>query len=242
MSRSEVFHSYFSARRRVVGEGGLLSVRGGVRKADVSLEAVLYHEKFMSQSLRIVVADDETDMRDYFKKILPRLGHAVVGTAGNGRELVEQCRTLEPDLVITDIKMPEMDGIDAATAIYQQRPLPVILVSAYHDPELIARAESDHVMGYLVKPIKQFDLEPVIALAMRRFEQFQALRQEAADLRQALEDRKIIERAKGVLMSKAGLDEPSAFRRLQKLASDKNLKLVEIARMIVIADEAFQPE
>src|SRR5207237_9408583 len=90
----------------------------------------------------------------------------------------------------------------------------VILVSAYHDAELIARAEADHIMGYLVKPIKQGDLEPVIALAMRRFEQFQALCQEVSDLRQALQDRKIIERAKGILMKKAGLNEQEAFRRL----------------------------
>ena len=195
----------------------------------------------MSQSLRIAIADDEADMRDYFRSILPHLGHKVVAAATNGRELVEQCRALHPDLVITDIKMPDMDGIEAAVQIYREAPVPVILVSAYHDPALIARAEADHILGYLVKPIKQPDLEPVIALAMRRFEQFQALRQEASDLRQALEDRKIIERAKGILMKKARLDEQDAFRRLQKLASDKNLKLVEVARMIVTADEAFQP-
>src|SRR5262249_52367832 len=137
-------------------------------------------------------------------------------------------------------KMPDMDGIDAATRIYQEAPVPVILVSAYHDPELITRAEADHILGYLVKPIKQADLQPVIGLAMRRFEQFEALRREATDLRQALEDRKVIERAKGILMKKARLDEQDAFRRLQKLASDQNLRLVELARMIVTADEAFQ--
>jgi response regulator NasT len=114
----------------------------------------------------------------------------------------------------------------------------VILVSAHHDPELIRRAEADHIMAYLVKPIKQGDLGPAIALAMRRFEQFEQLRQEAADLRQALEDRKLIERAKGILMRRASLDEPTAFRRLQKTASDKNLKLVDVARMIVTAEEA----
>ena len=194
----------------------------------------------MSQGLRIAVADDEADMRDYFQKILPRLGHRVVCAARDGRELVEQCRAHRPDLVITDIKMPDMDGIDAAIQIYQDAPVPVILVSAYHDPELLARAEADHILGYLVKPIKQADLEPVIGLAMRRFEQFQALRQEAADLRQALEDRKLTERAKGLLMKRAGLDEPTAFRRLQKLASEKNLKLAEVARMIVTAEEVFQ--
>jgi two-component system, response regulator PdtaR len=123
--------------------------------------------------------------------------------------------------------------------IYQEKPIPVILVSAFNDAALIERAESDHIMGYLVKPIKQADLGPTIAIAVRRFEQFKLLRQEAADLRQALADRKVIEKAKGILMKKTGLDETEAFRRMQKLASDKNHKLVEIATMILTADEAF---
>ena len=194
----------------------------------------------MNHSLRIVVADDEADMRDYFRKMLPHLGHRLLAVAENGRELVQLCKEQRPDLVITDIKMPEMDGIEAAMEIYRKLAVPVILVSAYHDRELIERAEADHIMGYLVKPIEQADLEPVIALAMRRFEQFEALRQEAADLRQALEDRKTIERAKGILMKKVQLDEHDAFRRLQKLASEKNLKLVEIARIILTAEEAFE--
>ena len=195
----------------------------------------------MNSSLRIAVADDEPDMRDYFQKLLPRLGHKVVGVAGSGRELVELCRKESPDLVITDIKMPDMDGIDAAVRVYQERPVPFILVSAFHDPALIARAEADHILGYLVKPIKPADLEPTIALAVRRFEQFQELRREAADLRQALEDRKVIERAKGILMKRGGLNEQEAFRRLQKLASEKSRKLVDIAQMILVAEEAVQP-
>jgi response regulator NasT len=164
----------------------------------------------------------------------------VVAVAHNGEDLLAQVRATRPDLVLTDIKMPDMDGIDAAVRLYQEAPLPVILVSAYHDAELIKRAEADHILGYLVKPIKQADLGPAIALAMHRFAQFEELRKEAADLRQALEDRKLIERAKGILMKRAALDEPSAFRRLQKTASDRNLKLVEVARMIVTAEEAFQ--
>lgn len=195
----------------------------------------------MTVSLRIAVADDEPDMREYFRKLLTRLGHKVVAVAADGRDLVAQCLAERPDLVITDIKMPDMDGIDAATRIYQERPIPVILVSAFHDPALIKRAETDHIMGYLVKPIKQADLEPVIALAMRRFEQFEALRKEAADLRQALEDRKVIERAKGILMKRTQLDEQEAFRRLQKLASEKSRKLVDIAQMVLVAEEAVQP-
>ncbi len=193
----------------------------------------------MSRPLRIAVADDEPDMQDYFRTILPDLGHEVVAVAKDGRELVAACRAHKPDLVITDIKMPDMDGIDAATQIYRDGPIPVILVSAYHDPEFIRRAEADHILAYLVKPIKQADLEPAIAIAMRRFEQFQALRKEAADLKQALEDRKTIEKAKGILMKKAGLDEGDAFRRLQRLASDKNKKLIEIAQTILTAEEAY---
>lgn len=195
----------------------------------------------MNASLRIAIADDEPDMREYFQKMLTRLGHQVVLLARDGRELVERCHALLPDLVITDIKMPDMDGIEAASAIYRDHHIPVIVVSAYHDSELIQRAESDHILGYLVKPIKQADLEPTIALTMRRFEQIEALRKETADLRQALEDRKIVERAKGLLMRKAGLDEEGAFRRLQKIASDRNLKLVELARMLLTAEEAFSP-
>src|SRR5947209_13120176 len=193
----------------------------------------------MSRPLRIAVADDEPDMREWFQTILPLLGHQVVAVAENGLDLVMKCRDLKPDLVITDIKMPDMDGIDAAMQIYRDGPIPVIIVSAFHDPAFIARAESDHILAFLVKPIKQADLEPAIAIAMRRFEQFQALRKEAADLKQALEDRKVIEKAKGVLMRKANLGENDAFRRLQRLASDKNRKLVEIAHMILTAEEAF---
>jgi AmiR/NasT family two-component response regulator len=195
----------------------------------------------MSASLRVVIADDEPDMRDYFGKLLPRLGHQVVGAARTGRELVELCKQHKPDLVITDIKMPDLDGIDAATQIYQDCPVPVILVSAFHDAELIARAEADHILGYLVKPIKQTDLAPVIALAMRRFQQFEELRREAADLRQAMEDRKVIERAKGILMKRGPMDEPQAFRRLQTMASEKSTKLVEIARMIAVTEQALPP-
>lgn len=195
----------------------------------------------MIRALRIAVADDEPDMRDYFRAILPDLGHEVVAVASNGRELVEACRIEKPDLVITDIKMPDMDGIDAASQIYRQGPIPVILVSAFHDADFIRRAEADHILAYLIKPIKQVDLEPAIAIAVRRFEQFEALRKETTDLKQALEDRKTIEKAKGVLMKKAGLDENDAFRRLQKLASEKNLKLLAIAQMILTAEEAFGP-
>ncbi|MGL4465120.1 MAG: ANTAR domain-containing response regulator [Planctomycetia bacterium] len=195
----------------------------------------------MSRSLSIAVADDEAEMRDWYDRFLPALGHAVVASASNGRELLEACRRAPPDLVITDVKMSDMDGIEAARQIYQAVPTPVILVSAYHDEELIERAEQNGVFAYLVKPVKQAELEPTIAIAVRRFQQLEALRREAADLRQALADRKLIERAKGLLMKNARLDEQQAFGRLQRLAMEKNRKIVDIAAMILTAYEAFQP-
>ncbi|HVA51197.1 MAG TPA: response regulator [Pirellulales bacterium] len=195
----------------------------------------------MNEPLRIAVADDEADMRDWFERMLPTLGHQVVSVAENGVELVEHCRALKPDLVISDIKMPDMDGIDASQAICADRPLPIILVSAYHDAELIKRAEADHVLAYLVKPIGKAALEPAIALAMRRFTELMELRKEAADLRQALADRRIIEQAKGVLMKVTNIDERSAFRRLQELASDKNQKLIDAAQAVLALEKALRP-
>lgn len=192
--------------------------------------------------LRIVVADDEPRMRDYLWQSLERLGHHVVAAARTGRELIDHCQTHQPSLIISDIKMPDMDGIEAASQVYRTRPIPVILVSAFHDIELIERASRKHILAYLVKPVKDTDLTPAIAVAMQRFSEFESLRQEAADAKQALEDRKVIERAKGIIMKRTGLPEPDSFRRLQKLASSKSSKLVEIARSIVTADEAMASE
>ncbi len=189
----------------------------------------------MTSSLRIAVADDEPEMLAYYQKCLPRLGHQVVSIAKDGRELVEQCRTIRPDLIVTDIKMPHLDGIEAATVIYQERPVPVILVSAFHDEELVRRAEEDHVVAYLVKPIKQADLQTAIGLCVRRFGQFQELLQEATDLRHALEDHKEVENAMRILIRKAGLDETAAFLYLQKRASDEKRKLIDVARKLLAA-------
>ena len=195
----------------------------------------------MSQALRIVVADDERNMHEYLQEALPRLGHEVVGVAQTGRELVELCRKLQPDLVITDIKMPDMDGLAASEEICRETPIPVIVVSAYHDPQFIERATQNHVLAYLLKPIRQHDLEPAISMAMRRFEQFQTLRRETTDLRQALDERKIVERAKGLLMKREHIDEQEAFRRLQKLAMNQNRKPIEVAQMVLSVSAAFEP-
>ena len=195
----------------------------------------------MTGPLRIAVADDEPEMLEYFESTLTVLGHHVVVLARNGRELVEGCRAQKPDLVVADIKMPVMDGLDAARQIAQHGPIPVILVSAHHDPDFITRALDNQVLAYLVKPIKQADLETAVALAMRRFHELQALCQQADSLRQALNDRKVIERAKGVLMRRTGLDEQAAFTRLQKLASDHNWKLAQAAQNLLATESVLMP-
>jgi response regulator NasT len=194
----------------------------------------------MSESLRIAIAEDEPELLADLEESLAEFGHEVVATAANGAELVERCRETAPDLVITDIKMPGMDGLQAAEQIRKLRPTPIVIISAFHDQEFVDRALKEHVLAYLVKPLNDHSLKASIALAMQRFQEFRALQEQTADLQQALEDRKQVERAKGILMQRAGLSEPDAFRRLQLLSSQKNRKMVEIARIIVEAEQAFQ--
>ncbi|HEY5312733.1 MAG TPA: response regulator [Pirellulales bacterium] len=195
----------------------------------------------MDRALRVIVADDDQLARDFYQEILPEMGHRVVCAAASGSELVRQCEQLKPDLVVSDIKMPDLDGLDASEQIYASNPVPIILVSGYHDAELIERAQENHVLAYLVKPVTRADMEVAISLAMKRFQEFEELRQETSNLRQALQDRKIIERAKNILMKLGELHEHDAFRRLQKLASRQNKKLVQVAEMIVTAEMAFGP-
>jgi response regulator NasT len=194
----------------------------------------------LSHPLRVAVADDERDTRQFLQELLPRLGHEVVAVAETGRQLAEQCHAARPDLVITDIKMPDMDGIEAAAAVNRGRQVPVILITGRPDVDLLAHAGAGQVMACLTKPVKPVDLQAAITLAVLRFDHFQQLRKEAADLRQALEDRKVIERAKGVVMKRLRVDEEEAFRRLRKEASDHNRKLVEVAQTVLTADQAFQ--
>jgi response regulator NasT len=194
----------------------------------------------MKQPLRIAVADDQADMREFFRFALGQLQHEVVAAAGNGRELVECCRAARPDLIITDVKMPELDGIAAAEAVYRDAAVPAILVSGYDDAETLRQAAAPHVFGYLVKPIKARDLAPAISVAMTRFALFQATQQEAAGLRLALEERKLIERAKGAVMRRLGVDESDAFRRLRRLSSERNWKVIEIARNVLKGEDIFE--
>lgn len=192
------------------------------------------------RALRIAIADDEREMREFLQKVLAHQGHEVIVSAETGRQLIEQCRTSLPNLVITDIRMPDLDGVEAAVAINRQRQVPVILVTAHAGEDYLTQIGEANVMAILTKPVKAVDLQAAIALAVMRFDQFQKLAQEAASLRQALDDRKTVERAKGVLMKRLRMEEPEAFRRLQRLASNQNRKLAEVAGAVMAADEVFQ--
>jgi response regulator NasT len=187
-------------------------------------------------SLRILIADDESLRVMSLREQLEKLGHKVVAEAGDGRTAVQLARELKPDLALLDIKMPQQDGIDAAREIMQERPLPIILLTAYSERDLAERAAGAQVAAYLMKPVSESDLLPAIALAMSRFAEDQALHKEVDDLREALETRKLVERAKGILMRRLNLTEEEAFRRLQRRSQNENKKLGEIADAIITAD------
>jgi AmiR/NasT family two-component response regulator len=190
--------------------------------------------------LRVAVADDEPDMLLFFREVLPRLGHEVVAEAATGSELIQRCGGVRPDLIITDIRMPDRDGIEAAAEVNRQAHVPVILVTAHHDTDVLGRAGADYIMAYLAKPVKPVDLQAAIRIAMLRFGHFQTLARETADLRQAIEDRKLIERAKGTVMRRLRVDEDDAFRRLRKLASDHNRKLIDVSQQVLTSEEVFR--
>ncbi|MBV9126035.1 MAG: response regulator [Planctomycetes bacterium] len=193
-----------------------------------------------AQPLRIAVADHEPDTRLFLQELLSQLGHAAVAVAESGRQLAEQCHATRPDLVITDIHLPDMDGVAAGALVNRERPVPVILITGNGDFDLLASAGGGPIMACLTKPVKPVDLQAAITLGLRHFEHFQQLRKENADLRRTLEDRKIIERAKGAIMKRLRVDEEEAFRKLRKAASDQNRKLVEMAQVLLKAEETFQ--
>lgn len=186
--------------------------------------------------LRVLIADDESLRLMSLREQLEKLGHRVVAEAGDGRSAADLSRELKPDLAILDIKMPELDGIAAAEVMMSERPLPIILLTAYSEKDLAERAASAHVSAYLMKPVSESDLLPAIALATSRFAEFQSLHKEVDDLREALETRKLVERAKGILMRRLDLTEEEAFRRLQRRSQNENKKLGEIAEAIITAD------
>jgi AmiR/NasT family two-component response regulator len=187
--------------------------------------------------LRIVVADDEAIIRLDLKKMLEEMGHAVVGEAADGQKALDLARSLRPDVVVLDIKMPVMDGLDAAKIISGEKIAPVILLTAYSQKDLIDRAKEAGVFAYLVKPFKEADLVPAIEVAIARYLEYQEVESQATDLAEKLETRKIVDRAKGLLMDKHGLKEAEAFRRIQAQSMNTRKSMREIAEAIVIAFE-----
>jgi response regulator NasT len=189
--------------------------------------------------LRVLIADDESIRLLSLSSQLTALGHQVIAEATRGDEAVQLAERHQPDLAILDIKMPVMDGIEAAERITRERPIPIILLTAYSEAQLVERAARANISAYLMKPVAEEDLLPAITLALTRFKEFESLRREVADLREALEARKVVEKAKGILMRRLDLSEEEAFKRLQKQSQDTNRKLTEVAEAIVMADRMF---
>ncbi len=178
--------------------------------------------------MRILVAEDETIIRLDLRELLERAGLEVCAEARDGLEAVELARSEQPDLAIMDVKMPRADGIEAARRMLAERPIPIVMLTAYGQQELVARAVEAGVFGYLVKPFRESDLLPAIATARARHEELAALREEVDSLGEALAARKLIERAKGLLMQRDGLTEQEAFARLRRASqvSGKPMKVV----------------
>ncbi len=188
--------------------------------------------------MRIVIADDEAIIRLGLKSMLEQMGHRVVGAAGDGIGALDMVRAQQPDLVILDIKMPRLDGLDAAEAIVAERPVPILILTAYSDRHLVERAANLAIQGYLVKPINPGELGPALEVAASRFAETQALRQEAAGLRDALETRSLVDMAKHALMEQQGMREEEAFRTIQARARRERRSIRQVSEAIL--DEAEQ--
>ena len=186
---------------------------------------------------RVVIADDDPIIRMDLREMLAGLGYLVAGEAGDGMSAVNQARELRPDLVIMDIRMPELDGIEAARMLTSEDIAPVLLLTAYSEPELVQRATQAGVIGYLVKPFREAQLGPAIDVTLSRFREFRAMKTELGNTKEALEARKVIERAKGLLMERYNLNEAEAFRRIQKRSMDSRKSMKEIAEAVLLADE-----
>ena len=185
------------------------------------------------QGLRVLLAEDEALIRLDLAEMLTDAGYEVVGQASNGEEAVSLADSLQPDLIIMDVKMPVMDGLTAAETIGEKRICPVIMLTAFSQKELVERARDAGVMAYIVKPFTVSDVTPAIEVATSRWAELKALESEVADLGERLETRKAVEKAKGVLMKKLQISEAEAFRWIQKTAMDRRLGMREVADAVV---------
>jgi AmiR/NasT family two-component response regulator len=185
----------------------------------------------------VLIAEDHTQTRRSLKQHLELMGYDVVGAATNGKEAVELALALIPTLVIMDVKMPEMDGIEAASLISAKLSVPIILVTGMSSDEIAEKAVEAGVFAYLVKPITRKHLEPAIKLALARYSQFQNLQGEVSDLKEAIETRKVIEKAKGIVMKRCNISEDDAFKLLQSHSQKENKKMYDVAESIISASK-----
>ena len=188
--------------------------------------------------MRILIAEDETIIRLDLRDLLERAGHEVVAEARDGEEAVELAREHAPELAVLDVKMPRLDGIEAARRILADQAIPIVMLTAYGQDELVGRAVEAGVFGYLVKPFREQDLVPAIAAARARHAELEEVRRQAESLADALAARKVIERAKGLLMEKEGLTEDVAFARLRSASQTTGRSLRVIAEAVIATFEA----
>lgn len=182
---------------------------------------------------RIVIADDEALIRMGLRAMLEDKGYRVVGEASDGKRAVELVQRLQPDLVFLDVKMPEMDGLAAAARIQEVCPTPVVLLTAYSERQLVKQAQRAGVLAYLVKPVKEEDLVPAVEVALARFADLVQRDRRIGELEEQLAARKLVERAKGLLMQREGLSEQEAFRRIQQEARRTRRTMRDVAQQIL---------
>lgn len=183
--------------------------------------------------LRILIADDEAVIRLGLRTMLEAQGYRVVGEAADGARVLDLAAKLRPDLVFLDIKMPGMDGLQAARRLMNERAVPAVILTAYGDREFVEAAKNAGVLAYLVKPVRESELGPTIQIALARFREIQSLRREVGDLEEMLQARKVVERAKGILMRRHGLVEADAFTRIQREARTARKTMREVAEAIL---------
>jgi response regulator NasT len=186
------------------------------------------------QTLRIVIADDDPTVRQFFRTCLEKdSSHQVVGEAADGAEMIRTVLEQKPDVIVFDIHMPALDGLEALKKIYEQQIIAAVAITADRDLELVRRAMEEHVLAYLVKPVDEHQLGPALQVAWARFQELRSLSSENMSLRQTLENRKIVERAKGVLMKRQRLTEADAYRRIQRTAMNRRLTMLAVAQGIL---------
>ena len=189
----------------------------------------------MLKKLRILLADDEAILRLDLREMLADAGHEIVGEAANGQEAVKLARELKPEIIIMDVKMPIMDGITAAKLIAEENIAPVLLLTAYSQQDIVDKASEAGVIAYLVKPIREEQLFPAMESAVKRFSEVQELNAELEGLKESLETRKLLDRAKGILMTAHGMTEQEAYRKMQQFSMAKRISLKELAESIIAA-------